>query len=228
MPIDYPERKTKNLKTAVFQTLHGLHQTLKGIIDEQSNSRPVIVVFDSDDSYKHYVSSLYPEVDIEAISTSGTFIDLPGNRPHLVLSDRYLSVTEAVLAGELARMALKYLPLPIWLSEGLAMMAEQELAGMCPPAIDAKSLQQLSAFWTSDNVQQLWDGSGFYQLDETGDIFRMTAQLMIHALSKLFSPETCRNFIRHAYYRDAGDNSALEHLGISIGDLLMASLGIEE
>lgn len=229
-PRRYPPIKAQLLCKTAERILGELIRILDGIviIKEGLSRKRIIILFATYEAYRTYVTSQYPGIDADAISTSGVLVQVAEKPPHLVIPSQDTAVTEGVLTHELARLLLSNLTLPIWIEEGIACLAEYETTGFPSLPIDEDVLARLREFWTSEKVQKFWDGSSFYQLDETSTVSRTTAELLIYALLKIYKIETFRSFVRNARYDDAGQQSAIQNLGVRLGDFFATALGIEQ
>ncbi len=205
------------------KTLKRILKALDGIARDVRYGKNIIITFDTEELYYSYVTSYYPN-EIENAPNSGLYLN--NGHGHFVFPTQDLDITEATLVHELTRACLRHLPipLPVWLDEGLASTLENECAGYSALRIGKEMLQQHKQFWSIDNIEEFWSGDSFHRLDDGSRFSRELAQVLVRMILSTYDHNAFKSFVLNAHYEDAGERSALENLGISLGDLVSSYL----
>lgn len=194
-----------------------LLKALGNLVGELYGKVPVIVTAD-EETYYDYVAQYYS--DGEHALSGGVFLNQ--GYGHFVFCYRSLGEVEPIIAHELTHSLLMALPLPLWLNEGIAQLAEIAITGRYAGDTD-RIKETLASFWNATTIQELWDGRSFNRQDE--------GQLQSYHLSLVLTRkltgnmEKFRQFACEASYEDAGDSSLRKHYGLGLGDLVADYLG---
>lgn len=142
------------------------------------------------------------------------------------------------LAHELTHHALSQRILPRWLDEALAMSFEDQLAGSENSVADRLGasfeasgtralLAEFAAWWSEDRLQGFWNGRLWNSEDDEQAFCYEMSRILFRLLTQANhrAPERLRHFIRDAAWEDAGEASAQQHLGFSLGEAAADFLG---
>lgn len=203
----------------VWITRKRIAALLPGLAKFPSNEKSIVIVFDNQDDYYHYVS-VYHREGQEYGASSGMFIN--HGCAHFVSVRDDLTEIEPVIAHELSHLALSYLQLPVWLDEGIAVNTEQQLTGAraliyTPQELHEKHLNH----WNAESIQDYWSGRAFQKSE---------GQLLSYELARISVSQLARNwkgfkkFVLAANRQDAGSAAAESVYSVSLGSFICALL----
>jgi hypothetical protein len=180
--------------------------------------RVPVIVTSTQDEYYSYICPFYP--DGEHASTGGIYLN--SGYGHFVFCYLDLNSAESVIAHELTHALLDGLPIPLWLNEGIAQLAEISVTGRHYSRTE-EILETIDVFWSSQTIQEFWDGSSFGRPDE-GQMHSYHLALVL--TRKLTGDITkFRRFVLAAQAADAGDSALVSVFGFSLEDLVGDYLG---
>lgn len=221
------KRRLELLGESSERILAQIKKMLDGLVQGSESNKCILLWFNTGEEYFDYLTSKYPDYDKSVFSTSGLLVELENEPLHIVLPPQELGITESMLSHELTKYCLNHLDLPIWLEEGIESAVEYELTGYPTPATTESELAILREYWTPERIQGFWDGSKFYDVEESGEISRATAELLVYVLLKEFDRDVFIKFVSEAKYIDSGQESAIGNLGIGLGDLVAVAVDTE-
>lgn len=199
-----------------------VQRVLNGLAHYPAGERSVLIVFEDEADYYHYVARYYPD-DGEFAFSGGMFID--AGCPHFVTVRADLALVEPVIAHELTHAALSHLRLPLWLDEGLAVNTERRVSTPLPPVHTPHEMHEKHlAFWGEEEIQQFWAGTSFQRTDDGNLLSYDLARILVEQFSRT-SWDAFERFAADAHRDDAGARSAREHLGVDLGAAASALLG---
>jgi len=202
------------------RTLRRIAIVLDGIAEVSPWGKDLLIVFDDQEGYYHYVSYYYPEAGEFAFS-GGMHID--AGCSHYVTVSTDLRSIEPVIAHEMTHGCLAHLPLPLWLNEGLALNTERRLVGKDSSLYTPQEMREKHlAFWGEDEIQEFWSGRSFARTDDGNLLSYDLARIIVEQLAKDW--ETFKGFALAADRSDAGAHAAHERLGIDLGKYACALL----
>lgn len=214
------ERVARATLDYMQRTLRRVTKVLEGIAQVPSWGKDLLIVFDDEESYYHYVSYYYPEKGEFAFS-GGMFIH--GSSGHFVTVRADLRAIEPTIAHEMTHGVLGHLPLPLWLNEGIAVNTEARLAGRPPGLYTPEQMHaRHQGFWGDEEIQQFWSGHSFGRTDDGNSLSYDLARIIVEQLGKDW--EAFRRFVLAAHRDDGGEAAAHEHLGMGLGELAAALL----
>lgn len=208
--LDYMER-----------TLKRVAKLLDGIAELSPWGKDLLLVFDDNESYLHYVSYYYPEAGEFAFS-GGMYVNAGCGHYATVKAD--LHAIEPVIAHEMTHGYLSHLPIPAWLNEGLAVNTERRLAASYSSAHSPQQLREKHLrFWSEKEIQEFWSGQSFLR---TGDACLLSYDLACIVVEQLAATdwERFKRFVLAANDADAGSAAAVDHLGMKLGAIVCALL----
>ena len=181
------------------------------------NTRPVVVIIFYDrEEYLAYLSTFR---EMEPNDSCGAFFR--GGYPHIALHDDEKLRMQITLTREMTSNLIAHLPLPLWLSAGLARLSSAELGlGLVFNQMKEIRLAEdpIRECWQRNGLLQFWSGSAFslpdqrqkraYQLSEI-----LTRTLLVDAKARV----NFAAFVAAAHQDDGGEAAALQHLGASLG-----------
>jgi hypothetical protein len=214
----------KDLAEATLGYVDRTRQRIVHVLDGIAQIRPVgkdlMIAFDDQAAYYHYVSYYYPERGKFALS-GGMLISTGCS--HFVTVKTDLRSIEPVIAHEMTHGCVANLPLPLWLNEGLAVNTEQRLTGSGASLYMLQELREKHrAFWGEKEIQQFWSGSSFDRTDDGNRLSYDLARIMVEQMAKHW--EQFKRFVLAADRTDAGALAARRHLGVDLGDYVCALL----
>ena len=207
--LDYMER-----------TLKRIGALLDGIAHVPEWGKDLLMVLDDQRQYYDYVSHYYPDSGEFAFSGG---MHIGDGCSHFVTVKSDVRSLEPTIAHEMTHGCLAHLPIPAWLNEGIAVNTEHRLAGAgrplhTPEQMHAKHVR----FWGPSEIQEFWSGKSFLRPDEGNMLSYDLARILVEQFSRdwtAFAP-----FARAAKLDDAGNASAIQHLGLSLGAAATAIL----
>lgn len=208
----------------VETTRRRIERLLKGIADFPLGEKSILVVFDSEEDYYHYVSIYYPE-DGEFATSGGMYIHF--GCPHFVLVRADLSRIEPVIAHELTHSALAHLRLPKWLDEGIAVNTEHKLTGekqllYTPHELHRKHVK----YWNEESIQAFWSGASFDRTDDGNLLSYELARILVDQLARDW--DAFSRFVVAADRADAGAAAAASVFSLDLGRCASALLQIDQ
>jgi len=198
----------------------------------------VVVVFAEEDDYYQYIADFYRD----GTHPKSAGIHISTGYPHIALIfDTELRAGETIV-HELVHHCLHYLPIPLWLNEGVAVVLQKAVGGYSPPSyvgevssvwgvmsgwkppvMWAELAEKHHQFWNEDQIQHFWAGTSFHEPGDAVQLSYSLAEILIHLLAK--NREGFLAFIRSARRDDAGQTAALDCLGTCLGEAAGTFLG---
>ncbi|HYG22975.1 MAG TPA: hypothetical protein VEH04_09350 [Verrucomicrobiae bacterium] len=129
----------------------------------------------------------------------------------------------SVLAHELTHDCVAFLPLPLWINEGLAQRVDRSVGLTAEPLIDFDLKERHLAFWNETNIQQFWAGVSFSSVGDAQQLSYSLAEILLTLAEEQSGDHA--SFLRNAHYDDAGQTAAFDHLGVDLADLASTFLG---
>lgn len=205
--LNYAESTLQNiascLGSAAWSGYHGKH---------------VLLIFGDPDDYFAYIS--YYHGDGSHMLSGGIFIRR--GYAHIALPYYDTLGAQHVLAHELAHNLLCHLPIPLWLNEGLAVTIENQMTrrGF---VMDRELAERHRQLWNEANIQTFWSGRSF---DEPGEVSELSYNLGLVLVTLLAEKGPAfAEFVKTADWRDAGQDAALNFLGVGLEEVLSGFLG---
>lgn len=198
------------------------HQGLKGLfrelVGEGGYGKHVIIVLDDRDYYR-YVSHYYS--DGTHPQSGGLFLGV--GYAHIAVPETRGPYLGATITHELTHNLLAHLKLPPWLNEGLAKVAEQEVAGY-RRQWTSERMKEHRDFWNSTNIQDYWSGASFGMV---GQIFELSYELSFLLCLEIVEAhrEHALDFLKNVQLADAGASAATAFLQTSLGTIAGLYLG---
>lgn len=217
------ERRAELTLAFITRTNRRVQGVLGRVAQTPEWGREILILFDDADSYYRYVSAFEPP-DQDVTVSSGMFID--HGCCHFVAVAGDLGGVEPVIVHEMSHAMVAHLPLPVWLNEGMAVNAEQRLAGGAPGASEQRDLMRRHrAHWTPDRIQGFWSGHAYQRPDEGTELSYDLGRIMVEAMASDWT--RFEDFVLAAQHEDAGDAAAHEVLGIDLGEYVASILGTD-
>lgn len=201
-------------------------ETITGIIPSVESpdvgltgyGKHVVLGFADAESYYTYVSNFYPEGEFGG--SSGVFLN--GCYRHIALMVGF--DYERTIAHELTHLCLCDLPLPQWLNEGVALLAEDLAA---PRSLDWHTPEvagRQKRHWRERGLERFWSGDAFFAADEEQELAYSLAEVLVRQLLTDF-PRRFAEFLLAADCRDAGVQAAAQALGCELAERVSQYLG---
>jgi hypothetical protein len=188
-----------------------VRQFLGDLACEWTGGRHAIIMFEDMDTYYRYISYFYPdEGNSEATAPyKGLF--------HSALLPR--RNVPANLVREVTRLCLPRHRLPIWLYEGLAINIGNAITGAHEYQVNRDLAEEHEAWWNAETIQDFWSGRAFSDSDLSYSLAKILVDNMQGDYKEFY------DFVKDANYTDAGEASAIAHLGDSLGLIASVFLG---
>jgi hypothetical protein len=116
-----------------------------------------------------------------------------------------------------------YLPLPLWLNEGLAVVFDRTVAQARQPFLDHELRDRHLAFWNAERIQKFWAGVTFGEPGDSNELSYNLAEICVNLL--LSQSKGFGDFVKHADWHDAGQTAALDAMGSDLGKTAGTFLG---
>jgi hypothetical protein len=211
------ERATLDFMT---KTRRRIAKVLEGLAHSPEWGHDILVVFDDDETYYRYVSAYYPDTGAFAAS-GGMYVN--AGCGHFVTMKADLRVIEPVVVHEMTHGCLSHLPIPAWLNEGLAVNTEQRLSPPPPPLFTPQQMHaKHKKFWRAEAIQEFWSGKSFLRPDDGSMLSYDLARILVSQFATEW--DAFRDFVLSANLEDAGQASAIRHLGVELGAAVCAIL----
>lgn len=191
------------LKTAAWTGYYGPH---------------VLLLFADQEDYYTYISFYHPD----GLHPRSGGVFLARGYAHVALPFITPRSAEHTIIHELVHNLLAHLPLPLWLNEGLAVIIERAIERR-PFLLDQEAVEQHAQHWTEVTIQTFWAGTSFSIPGESNTLSYRLAEILVTLLSE--KGAAFIDFIKHADWRDAGLDAALNILATDLGDLAGGFLG---
>lgn len=193
--------------------------------------KQVVIAIADRERYYDYVAHFYD--DGEYGGSGGMHVR--EGYPHIVANGRTFHELETVIAHELTHAALHPLDMPVWIEEGLTQLNECLIAGKAPLVVDNEVADEQKAFWRSEGLEEYWRGESFHRADEGQKLSYQLSEILLRLLFEDFRPrwfgfdeEPQRKlsaFLGAARSDDCGQDAAVNHLGMTVGQLAAKFLG---
>jgi len=182
---------------------------------------PVVMVFETAEEYYNYMAHFYPEGSQFAPSGG---IYLSGNGfPHVAIPD--VPRLEVPLTHELMHATLAPMELPQWLEEGMLRIMERRAGHHgTEGALEERDRRQHLRFWNPDRIEDFWSGASFSQPGPAQKLSYSLAEVLVTLLLEQHR-DTFPHFLHSAHRSDAGEESAQEVFGTSLGNVVGDFLG---
>ena len=213
------DRYNKVFSEFLERTLKRITKSLAGIASDDGYGKHVAIIFRDVEQYYDYVSLFFPEEGEFGLS-SGMFID--EGYGHFAFPQQDITLAEPIAVHELTHACLAHLSIPTWLNEGLAVFMEEVLAGN-GLELNNNVILDHRRYWNSENIQMYWTGKSFLSADEGQGLSYHLSHLITRNISNDY--RAFSNFVNSASLMDAGASACLDHLGVSLGQLVSIALG---
>ena len=206
--LDYAERVVSvirnGLREAAWSGFHGKH---------------VLLIFSDQDDYYAYIS--YFDREGTHILSGGTFI----HRDYVHIALPYIDTGSAqrTLVHELCHNLLCHLPIPLWLNEGIATFVQQKMSSNREFIVDHELADRHRAHWNETNIQMFWAGKSFNMPGDDSELSYSLGQILVTLLAE--NSQDFVTFVRHADWRDAGQDASQSILGQDLGEVAGGFLG---
>ena len=202
------------------RTPHRIGAVLDGIARCSDWGHDILIVFDDDEVYYRYVSTVYPDSG-EFAASGGMYISAGCGHFATIRSD--LRAIEPVIVHEMTHGCLNHLPIPAWLNEGLAVNTEERLSLASPPLHTPQQMHaKHKAFWNPRAIQEFWSGKSFLRPDDGNLLSYDLARILVSQFAAEWGP--FKDFVLAANMDDGGGAAALRHLGVDLGRAVCAIL----
>jgi tetratricopeptide (TPR) repeat protein len=208
--------------------LHFAESALATIVDALGNVAgeswlgPLAVLLFADaKTYHLYTSPFHPEGEYGR--SAG--MCLREGYVHIALQPGPLDMLQRNMLHEITHACLGHLSLPLWLEEGVAQLAEEEvLPSWRRFTLDGTGAEEIRQYWREHGLQNFWWGKGFY-LHDAGQGYSYALAQILFRLIVADNRRRVPDFVRHAHAGDAGDSAAREFLRKSLVELAAQFLG---
>lgn len=217
------ERLANLLFTFSEQTLDAIGEELGQAALMMGAGQYPIVVFSDEENYRRYLRHFHPRGHTEQLVADTEGICLDEGYIHIALQPRILQVSKRMLAHELTHATTAHLPIPAWLSEGLAIYIERTVVGDPSLTVGHELINDLRAFWTEKNIQTFWSGASFIVPGISNELSYKFAEILFRYLLK--TGKDLIGFLKAADSEDGGQTAAINLLDIDLNDAVVEFLG---
>jgi hypothetical protein len=182
----------------------------------------VIIFFAARRSYYSYVSALHPD-GVQHGTSAGMYISGGYRYRHTICAPAKPFELQSTVVHELTHHVLDHLDTPRWLEEGVTKMMQERITGYSFFHLDRELARRHRDHWSRTGLTEFWMGRA--HKDPEG-------QELSYNLSQVFTrriasdwPTRFMLFIRDAKRADAGNASAMEHLGVELKSIAESFLG---
>jgi hypothetical protein len=218
----YPDKMGTSLITFANATLNTLETIFSPLGRPATAGQRVIIFFATRRDYYSYVSCYVPDGASEATS-GGMYLRRPYSYRHTICPPKNEHELRHTVAHELTHHVLDHLRLPLWLEEGLAKMMEERITGFGYFRLDREMVRRHRDYWTNNGLSDFWLGRS-YRDPEGQELSYNLSQVFTRRIASDW-PKRIMAFVRDATYKDGGDASARQHLGVSLQKLAESFLG---
>ena len=194
---------------------------LEGIAQAPQRGKDILIVFEDVESYYRYLSFFYHNA---AASGLGRGLYIRAGAEHFVTVKADLYAIQSLMVHEMTRNCLAHLPLPLWLSVGIAVNTERQLVNKkpCGGCGSQQLHHKLLVYWDESEIREFWTGASFQRADEGLQLSYELARIMVELLAKDW--RAFKDFVVNAHADDAGTAAARAHLDMDLGELVCALL----
>lgn len=179
------------------------------------------IVFDDAGTYYSYLSHFYS--DGEHSTSAGAYVN--DGYGHVVVLGTPRHHVEGTLAHELCHACLSPLPLPRWVNEGCAQMAESLADSDSRMVLNRELVARQHGRWRVNGLESFWSGEAFDSPhDDEQELSYSLAVILAHTALQNDGVRFW-NFVKQSRSVDAGAQAFREVFGRSLGELAGAFLG---
>ena len=215
---DLDDRTTKTLLARAESALDVIRSCLKEAAWTGYLGKHILLLFSDPDDYFPYISYFHP--DGRHILSSGVFIRR--RYAHIAVPCVDIRSVQDTLAHELVHNLLCHLRIPLWLNEGLAVVIQRRVSRQGLLA-NSELAERHFRHWTEANIQGFWAGRSYNVPGDDSELSYSLGEILVNLLANR-GPDFIE-FIRHADWRDAGQDAALNFMNLNLGDVLSEFLG---
>ncbi|MHC4954948.1 MAG: hypothetical protein ACYTGZ_13770 [Planctomycetota bacterium] len=195
---------------------------LQAILGWPEPEQSLVIAFAREAQYYDYISYSYP--DEGEFPRSGGVCLSDDCVVHVALAPcRDLLLLEVVAAHEIAHALLSAIEVPAWVDEGVAQLAESEVAELREPG-GAELVHELRDCFWPDGLDAFRAGDSFHEVDDRGRLSYELALLLVQSLL-LRDSDVFRTFLDDASRADGGDAALRARYGISFEELARSCVG---
>lgn len=208
-----------------------LLDAMKGVTEVSLPGKQVFLLLRSPEDYYRYISLFFPEGN----HTSSVGLHIGEGYSHIVILGKKMEFVDSTVAHELTHAFFHHLNLPRWLDEGLAQMFEHDVTGKSNRLVDSSMAQRHKKYWGKKGLDGFWDGESFNRPGDSTNFCYELAEILVRLLVERSRPRwfgwvkepqiRFRAFLKNARFEDGGQESAVENLGLDLGDLAGQFLG---
>jgi len=214
-PID----RGKRYVGFVEQTFRRLRDALGALALAEWMGKFVILVAPNQQRFVEYVAEFYADGDY--MLPGGIYLNR--GYGHIVLPSIHEASSERTLAHEMAHALTVHLPMPSWVGEGVAMMAEGAVETLAPFRMQT-SMSDEDGEMTPDGIADFWAGRSFAQVGAPSSRSYRLAQRMAREFLVADRKKFSRAVLQ-AHWRDSGFSAFREQFGIDPAQMIERLLG---
>jgi len=204
----------KNALAICENALVQIRHHLGDLAWQWKNGKHALIMFEDIDTYYRYISWFYPD---EGDYGASEAMFLNKGYCHTVTGP--LRAVTGTLVHELVHLCLATRRIPRWVNEGLAINISNAITGSRSHLVTRDLMREHEAYWNGETIQDFWDGKSFYGVDGSQVSYSL-AQILVNNMQSDY--KEFYGFVKDAKPADAGEASAIAHLGDSLG--LIASV----
>ncbi|NVJ60937.1 MAG: hypothetical protein HWE27_11135 [Gammaproteobacteria bacterium] len=200
---------------ATFETAYvRILSTLPGITKPVKEGKLPVMLFENKEEYYRYVEQYYSEGEFSMSAGMCIFKPLI----HFCMPYDDLDVLEPTIIHELTHAYTSHLPLPVWLSEGLATNIEHRFYNTFHTSSAFEQIEKHQQFWNDQTIEKFLSGQLFSEPGEGSQRSYELAMLITQSLAGDYDRFT--QLINYANFEDAGNKAMLDIYGVSLNDYI--------
>ena len=205
--------------------LKRIREALSDLAWKWKNGKHIVYMFEDVDLYLKYISHFYPE-EGEYSMSFGIFL----NQGYCHSALPPLTDIVPALIHCLTYLSLAQLHIPKWIKYGLAFVTKREVEertierrrGQVQSGLNEELFTEQKDYWNKSTIQDFWSGKSFADQNHN-QISEIFAQILVENIQDAFPK--FNDFVKDAKISDAGEASAMAHLGVSLNEIITEFLG---
>jgi hypothetical protein len=214
------DERTAKLLLASAGRISSRIDRLLGPLLEQLYGPGVVLVFETREAYYDYLVPFHAE-GVHAQS-GGVF--LSGGYNHVAFPPQTLEQLEHGLSHELTHLSTKWLYLPTWVNEGLALVVERDVSGLGRPMLTRERVEQHRVFWRACGLADFWSGDSYHTPGDSQLLSYELGEILLRLLME-GHPKKFLDVLRFAGKDGTGAEAVQTASGLTLGELAACFLG---
>jgi hypothetical protein len=206
-----------NEAKAALEFVGASRRRVRRVLEElagDDEGKEVLLSFTDRETYSRYAAYYCPDLD-ESLVSAGMFLRTGSD--HFIVHGEELWRLEPTIVHELTHAQLAHLHLPLWVNEGMAVNTEERLTRRGAEASEVKAMEKKhAAFWTTQNIQQFWNGKAFKQDGDGSELAYDLGRLLVNGACQDWN--AFKRFASAVSADDSGAQAAADFLDVDLGE----------